>query len=92
MKKNWKGRELRSWRGKRERRKKEGRGQREDLRQSLNREMWKKVSFKVYEGRLGGGGYEKGFEIIILLKIILFIVFLLFYRYYEFEEFERNFK
>lgn len=68
MKKNWKGRELRSWRGKRERRKKEGRGQREDLRQSLNREMWKKVSFKGYEG-----GCLRCIEFKVLLKIMEFI-------------------
>lgn len=68
MKKNWKGRELRSWRGKRERRKKEGRGQREDSRQSLNREMWKKVSFKVYEG-----GCLRCKEFKVLLKIMEFI-------------------
>lgn len=68
MKKNWKGRELRSWRGKRERRKKEGRGQREDSRQSLNREMWKKASLKAYEG-----GCLRCKEFKALLKIMEFI-------------------
>lgn len=70
MKKNWKGRELRSWRGKRERRKKEERGQREDSRQSLNREMWKKasLSLKGYEG-----GCLRCKEFKALLKIMEFI-------------------